>query len=71
MLATALKAITLLALNTSGTQPKVIQDILKYVHAKGQGTGPKDEVGSVLYTRGVIIQVLSIEGCSTCTRAIW
>jgi len=55
------KGYNALALNTSGTQPKVIQDILKYVHEKGQGTGPKDEVGSVLYTRGVIIQVLSIE----------
>jgi branched-chain amino acid transport system substrate-binding protein len=40
----------------------VIQDILKYVHEKGQGTGPKDEVGSVLYTRGVLIQMLAIEG---------
>jgi branched-chain amino acid transport system substrate-binding protein len=50
-----------LALNTSGQQPKVIQDILKYVHEKGQGTGPKDEVGSVLYTRGVIIQMLGVE----------
>jgi branched-chain amino acid transport system substrate-binding protein len=50
-----------LALNTSGQQPKVMQDILKYVHAKGQGSGPKDEVGQVLYTRGVIIQMLSIE----------
>ena len=55
------KGYNALALNTSGTQPKVIQDILKHVHNKGQGTGPKDEVGSVLYTRGVIIQVLSIE----------
>ena len=55
------KGYNALALNTSGTQPKVIQDILKYVHAKGQGTGPKDEVGQVLYTRGVIIQMLSIE----------
>ena len=55
------KGYNALALNTSGTQPKVIQDIMKYVHDKGQGTGPKDEVGSVLYTRGVIIQVLSIE----------
>ena len=55
------KGYNALALNTSGTQPKVIQDILKYVHDKGQGTGPKDEVGSVLYTRGVIIQVLGIE----------
>ncbi|MEI7495019.1 MAG: ABC transporter substrate-binding protein [Betaproteobacteria bacterium] len=55
------KGYNALALNTSGTQPKVIQDIMKYVHDKGQGTGPKDEVGSVLYTRGVIIQVLGIE----------
>jgi branched-chain amino acid transport system substrate-binding protein len=55
------KGYSALALNTSGTQPKVIQDILKYVHDKGQGTGPKDEVGSVLYTRGVIIQVLGVE----------
>ena len=38
-----------------------MQDILKFVHEKGQGTGPKDEVGSVLYTRGAIIQMLSIE----------
>ena len=50
-----------LALNTSGQQPKVIQDILKFVHEKGQGTGPKDEVGSVLYTRGVLIQMLGVE----------
>ncbi|KAF1061223.1 MULTISPECIES: ABC transporter substrate-binding protein [unclassified Variovorax] len=55
------KGYNALALNTSGTQPKVIQDILKQVHEKGQGTGPKDEVGSVLYTRGVIIQMLSVE----------
>ena len=55
------KGYSALALNTSGTQPKVIQDILKYVHDKGQGTGPKDEVGSVLYTRGVIIQMLGVE----------
>ncbi len=55
------KGYNALALNTSGQSPKVIQDILKYVHGKGQGTGPKDEVGSVLYTRGVIIQMLGIE----------
>jgi len=55
------KGYNALALNTSGQQPKVIQDILKNVHDKGQGTGPKDEVGSVLYTRGVIIQMLAVE----------
>ncbi|MBC5782964.1 ABC transporter substrate-binding protein [Ramlibacter sp. USB13] len=55
------KGYNALALNTSGQQPKVIQDILKHVHDKGQGTGPRDEVGSVLYTRGVIIQMLGVE----------
>jgi len=55
------KGYNALNLNSSGTSPKVIQDILKYVHDKGQGTGPKDEVGTVLYTRGVIIQMLGVE----------
>ena len=55
------KGYNALALNPSGTSPKVIQDILKYVHDKGQGTGPKDEVGSVLYTRGLLIQMMSVE----------
>jgi len=55
------KGYNALTLNTAGTEPKVIQDILKHVHDKGQGTGPKDEVGSVLYTRGVIIQALGVE----------
>ncbi len=50
-----------LALNTSGQDFKVMQEILKHVHDKGNGTGPRDEVGSVLYTRGVIIQMLSHE----------
>ena len=55
------KGYNALNLNSSGQQPKVIQDILKYVHYKGQGTGPRDEVGTVLYTRGVIIQMLGVE----------
>ncbi|ODV12675.1 MAG: ABC transporter permease [Rubrivivax sp. SCN 70-15] len=55
------KGYNALNLNSAGTQPKMIQDILKFVHDKGQGTGPRDEVGSVLYTRGVVIQMLGIE----------
>jgi branched-chain amino acid transport system substrate-binding protein len=55
------KGYNALAMNPSGQTPKVIQDILKHVHDKGQGTGPKDEVGSVLYTRGLIIQMLAVE----------
>jgi branched-chain amino acid transport system substrate-binding protein len=40
---------------------KVAQDILKFVHAKGQGTGPKEEVGSILYNNGMIISMLTVE----------
>jgi branched-chain amino acid transport system substrate-binding protein len=55
------KGYNALNLNTSGQSPKVIQDVLKYVHEKGQGAGPKEEVGSVLYTRGLVISALSVE----------
>ena len=56
------KGYNALTLNPSGTQPKVIQDILKYVYDKGQGTAAaRDEVGQILYTRGVIIQMLAVE----------
>ena len=41
---------------------KIVKDILKEVHDKGQGTGPKEEVGQVLYMRGLMSAMLSIEG---------
>jgi len=56
------KGYNALALNGFGQDSKVMQDILKLVHDKGQGSGPRDEVGSVLYTRGVIMQAMMIEG---------
>ena len=40
---------------------RVHQDILKHVHEKGQASGPREEVGSVLYNRGLMIQMLSVE----------
>src|SRR5207247_3179956 len=43
--------------NAQGTK-----GIVALVHAKGQGTGPKEEVGSVLYTRGVMAAMLATEG---------
>ena len=43
-------------------QGKVHQDILKFVHDKGQGTGPKTEVGEVLYNRGMVAAMMSTEG---------
>ena len=47
-----------------GAEPgsKIVKDILAQVHGKGQGTGPKEEVGSVLYMRGAISAMLAVEG---------
>ncbi|MBP7048193.1 MAG: ABC transporter substrate-binding protein [Thauera sp.] len=47
-----------------GAEPgsKVVKDMLAMVHDKGQGTGPKEEVGSVLYMRGLISAMLGVEG---------
>ncbi len=50
-----------LALQHGAGISKVQQDILKFVHDKGQGTGPKEEVGSVLYNRGMISAMLGVE----------
>ena len=41
---------------------KVVKDVLAQVHAKGQGAGPKEEVGQVLYMRGLISAMLAVEG---------
>jgi len=47
-----------------GAEPnaKIVQDILKEVHGKGQGTGPKEEVGQVLYMRGMMSAMFAVEG---------
>jgi branched-chain amino acid transport system substrate-binding protein len=47
-----------------GAEPnaKVVKEVLDLVHAKGQGTGPKEEVGQVLYMRGLIAAMLAVEG---------
>jgi branched-chain amino acid transport system substrate-binding protein len=47
-----------------GAEPQaaVVKEILEKVHAKGQGTGPKEEVGSVLYMRGAMGAMLAVEG---------
>jgi branched-chain amino acid transport system substrate-binding protein len=51
-----------LALQHGAGRAKMHDDILKMVHDKGQGTGPREEVGTVLYTRGMISAMLSVEG---------
>jgi branched-chain amino acid transport system substrate-binding protein len=41
---------------------QIIKDVMSMVHDKGQGTGPKDEVGQVLYMRGLVASMLGVEG---------
>jgi branched-chain amino acid transport system substrate-binding protein len=47
-----------------GAEPNsaVVKEILAKLHDKGQGTGPKDEVGQVLYMRGLKAAMLAVEG---------
>ena len=47
-----------------GAEPQsdVVKEILAQVHDKGQGTGPRAEVGEVLYMRGVVGAMLAVEG---------
>lgn len=40
----------------------VVREILTQVHDRGQGTGPRNEVGDVLYMRGVVGAMLAVEG---------
>ncbi len=47
-----------------GAEPnsKVVKEIVEKVHGKGQGTGPKEELGQVLYMRGLMSAMLAVEG---------
>jgi branched-chain amino acid transport system substrate-binding protein len=40
----------------------IVKDVLAKVHDKGQGTGPKEEVGQVLYLRGLTAAMMAVEG---------
>ena len=43
-------------------QSAIVKEILDKLHAKGKGTGPKEEVGDVLYMRGVQSALYAVEG---------
>ena len=49
----------------AGGDALVVKSILGIVHAAGQGTGPRHEVGNVLYMRGVMSAMLGLEGIRT------
>ncbi|MDQ7745176.1 ABC transporter substrate-binding protein [Hydrogenophaga pseudoflava] len=40
----------------------VVKEVLAKLHDKGQGTGPKEEVGDVLYMRGLFSAMFAVEG---------
>ena len=40
----------------------VVKEVLEKLHDKGQGTGPKEEVGDVLYMRGLFSAMFAVEG---------
>jgi branched-chain amino acid transport system substrate-binding protein len=49
------------SLSPSG-RGKVHEDILRLLHGKNQGTGPKEEVGEVLYNRALGHAMMTVEG---------
>jgi branched-chain amino acid transport system substrate-binding protein len=48
--------------DSADADSKIIKDVMSMVHAKGQGTGPKEEVGQVLYMRGLAASMMAVEG---------
>jgi branched-chain amino acid transport system substrate-binding protein len=54
-----------IALQHSAGQAAVHADILKYVYGKGKGAGLKEDVGQVLYNRGMVNALLVVESIRT------
>ena len=48
--------------NSADFDAKLVKEALATLHAKGQGTGPKEEVGQVLWLRGAMSAMLTVEG---------
>jgi branched-chain amino acid transport system substrate-binding protein len=52
----------------TGTHFPLIQDILTYVYARGKGAGPERDVGTLLWTRGMLRGLLMAEALRTAMR---
>ena len=59
------KGYNALALQHSSEKVRVHQDVMKYVHDKGLGSGKKEDVGQVLYNRGLMSAMLVVEAIRT------
>jgi len=55
------KGYNALAMQHGAGRSRVHAEVLKHVHGKDNGTGPKEEVGQVLYTRGLMAAMLTVE----------
>jgi branched-chain amino acid transport system substrate-binding protein len=56
------KGYNALAFQAGAGRVRVHEDILKNVYGRGQGTGKEEDVGHVLYNRGMIHAMLAVEG---------
>jgi len=45
-----------------GRDSRIAKEVLAKLHDKGQGSGPKEEVGEALYMRGLMNAMLAVEG---------
>lgn len=45
-----------------GFDSKIVKEVLATLHSKGQGAGPKEEVGEALYMRGMMNAMVAVEG---------
>ncbi len=61
----AAKGYNALALQHSSDKTPVHKDMAKWVYDKGNGTGKKEDVGAVLYNRGMINAMLVVEAVRT------
>ena len=57
-----------LTLQHSAERARVHQDLLKHVYDSGQGSGRKEEVGQVLYNRGMLNAMLAVEAVRAAQR---
>ena len=55
------KGYNAITIHNSAAKDKVQDDLKKFVHDKGQGTGAASGIGSLAHTRGMMISMLQVE----------
>ena len=52
----------------AGDSAPAIQEIREKIHAAGDGTGPEEEIGEVLYNRGIVNSAYIVEAMATAQK---